>query len=120
MVRGENFALAWLAVAGYVVRGGAGARGYHLLVVGRGKAMEGTMDELALTRHFASRLGVILRAYGQRMKRAEYEFSAYLDAYTNEHRDACWSAYEKQARKADRLSLRHHRLARRALESARG
>jgi hypothetical protein len=120
MVRGENYSLAWLAVAGYVVRGGAGARGYHLLVVGRGKAMEGTQEQLELLEHLTRRLNVVLRVYGQRMKRAEYEFSAYLRSSTVDNADKCWAAFKAQARRADRMALRHHRIARRAIEVSRG
>lgn len=82
--------------------------------------MDATMNHLQLVRHLASRLGVLLRAYGQRMKRAEYQFTEYLKAPSADDRAARWADYKRESHKADRLSLRHHRIARRALGISNG
>lgn len=82
--------------------------------------MEGTQEQLELLEHLTRRLNVVLRVYGQRMKRAEWSFTAYLSSPIAEEKAGLWEKYKRQANRADRMALRHHRIARRAIEVSRG
>lgn len=74
-----------------------------------------TLKELELVEHFKARLALLMRAHGQRCKRAEYAFMRYLRPLSGESRKSEWDRYQRESRKADRLYLRHHRLARRVM-----
>ena len=83
--------------------------------------MEGTMNHLQLVRHLASRLGVLCRAYGGRMKRAEIHFSRWMHSCLDEAgREVYFREYQKQADKAARLHAWHSKLAKRAVGISRG
>jgi hypothetical protein len=82
--------------------------------------MEGTMDELERVQRFSRRLALIMRAYGERMKRAEHSFTKWLRPKSAEDQLAMWDDYTRQMRRSDRLRRWHHQLALRAMGVPRG
>jgi len=78
------------------------------------------MNHLQLVRHLASRLNLILWAYGERMKRAERAFEDWRTSANTDARATCWQTYLRQSELAARLHAQHSRMALRAIGISRG
>jgi len=82
--------------------------------------MEGTQEQLERVQRFSRRLALIMRAYGERMKRAENAFTLWLRPKSADDQLARWDDYTRQSRRADRLRRWHGQIALRAMGVRRG